>query len=52
MARPISMQDITAIDVAIHWRGCGHTSVELRILASPVFKKAVQMCLFNYLIAF
>ena len=34
MARPASVQDITAIDMSIHRRGCGYTCVELRVVAS------------------
>ena len=34
MARPTSAQDITASDMAMHGRGCGHTSAELCVVAS------------------
>ena len=30
---PTSLQDVTAIDMAIHERGCGYTSVELCVVA-------------------
>ena len=33
MARPASVQDITAINMAIHRRGCGHESVEKHVVA-------------------
>ena len=36
--------------MAIHGRRCGHASVELRVVPSPVFKTAVVMGLFNCLI--
>ena len=34
VARPTFAQDITFINMAIHGRGCGHTSVELCVVAS------------------
>ena len=34
IARPASMQDVTAIDMAIHKTGCGHASIELRVVVS------------------
>ena len=52
MARPASKQDITARDMAIHGRGCGHASMELSVVIYvPMFKTAVVICLFNCLVA-
>ena len=34
VARPASVQDVTASDMAVHRRGCGHVSVELCVVAS------------------
>ena len=45
------MQDVTAINMAIHRRRCGHASVELHVLAFAMFKIAVTICSFNCLIA-
>ena len=32
---PTSIQDVTASNMTMHGRGCGHTSMELRVVASP-----------------
>ena len=32
MARPSSLQSITANDMTLHGRGCGHVSVELHVV--------------------
>ena len=34
MARPASVQEVTASDMAIHRRGCGQASVELHLVVS------------------
>ena len=34
MTRPASVQDVTASDMAMHGRGCGHINVELHVVAS------------------
>ena len=52
VARPTSVQDVIASNMAIQGRGFGRMSVKLRVVASAIFKTAVVICLFNCLIAF
>ena len=53
MARPSSLQSITANDMTLHGKGCGHVSVELHVVVSANVKNNYNnlLALFNCFIA-